>query len=370
MDVTNISLSNLPGNTSLDSSQVTSCVPLLDTTPELTMKTIAILIVLLTALIGNSMVLAVIKKNSRIRTTVNYLILNMAVSELLVPVVVLPRRISRLYHPGNFQVGGVLGTLICKFPYFCENLSAAVSMQSLVLLAVERYHAVVFPFKPPLMSDRVRFVIIGLSWFLGIAASSSTLYTYQLRVSRSNNYCIYSWEPTFRTLSAFKYELVFFCLIFIALPFVITSFCYIVIICALNREKSSTQLATQVRERRAKENRQITLMSLLVLAMFLLAWVPTVIYLFILTFSWNYKRRCGLESFQFISDFLTFTYPAVNPIIYYHFNEKFRQGFRELFNGRRSNCCFCCRTLRISSREEFDLTANHETPSTVTTSTT
>lgn len=356
--MSNYSSPTLPVNTTSASSRGTTCVSLADTALELSMKTLAILVVLIMALAGNSMVLAVIKKNSRIRTTVNYLILNMAISELLVPIVVLPRRIFRLFFPGGyFLVDGAIGSLFCKFPPFCENLSAAVSMQSLVLLAVERCYAVVFPFKPPIIGDRARFVLIGLTWFLGMGASSPSLYTYQIRNYRTSIYCVYTWKPLFNTLSAFKYELVFFFVIFIALPFVITSFCYSVIIYTLNREKSSIQLATQERKRRAKENRQITILSILVLAVFLLAWVPMVTYLFIFSFSWSFQPACGLESFQFIADFLTFTYPAVNPIIYYYFNEKFRQGFKELFG--ESNCCLCCRSLRISSRGEFDLTTRN-----------
>ena len=365
MNLTNLTTTLLPGNaTAVPPRGSSRCTTLPDTALQLSMKTSAIVVVLLMALIGNLMVVAVIKRNSRLRTTVNYLILNMAICELLVPIAALPRRISRLYFPrGQILVDGILGSLFCKVPYFSENLSAAVSMQSLVLLAVERCHAVVYPFKLPLISNRARIVLIPLTWILGAAASSANLHTYRLWKFGPNVYCIYTWEPSFRTLTAFKYELVSFFVIFIGLPFVVTSWCYAVIICTLNREKTSTQLATQERERRAKENRQITFMSILVLIVFLIAWVPSITYLFIFTFSWNFKHKCGLESFQFASDFLTFTYPAVNPIIYYVFNQNFRRGFKELLCGQSK--CFCFRSLRVSSRAQFDSTTNHSNAATV-----
>lgn len=77
-------------------------------------------------------------RDRNMRTTTNFLIVNMAVSDLLVPVFAMPRACVEIFN-GNLRwlIGGVLrDTLwtLCKLTAFPQDISTAVSVQSLVAI--------------------------------------------------------------------------------------------------------------------------------------------------------------------------------------------------------------------------------------------
>ena len=83
------------------------------------------------------------------RKPINFLIANMAISDLLSSIFVIPPEIQMLYID-SWLIGGPLGQALCKLTYFLTNVSTAVSIQSLVLIAVDRFGAVVYALRSPL----------------------------------------------------------------------------------------------------------------------------------------------------------------------------------------------------------------------------
>ena len=53
-------------------------------------------VVLLVSVFGNSLLIAIIKKNKRLGTITNYLIVNMAVSDIVITVLAVPRQITEI----------------------------------------------------------------------------------------------------------------------------------------------------------------------------------------------------------------------------------------------------------------------------------
>ena len=102
---------------------------------------------MLTSLLGNLAVIAIVSKNKRMRTTTNYLIANMAASDLLISAFAVPRELVQIFAGSNiWLLDGLAGSISCKLVYFLQDISTAVSIQSLVAIAVDRYQGVVFPF--------------------------------------------------------------------------------------------------------------------------------------------------------------------------------------------------------------------------------
>ena len=68
------------------------------------------------------------------------------------PILVFPQILTELY-TDSWLVSGPLGQALCKLVFVLEYVSSSVSIQSLVLIAVDRFVAVVFPLRSPLIND-------------------------------------------------------------------------------------------------------------------------------------------------------------------------------------------------------------------------
>ena len=107
-------------------------------------KTFAYCLVFLVSLAGNTVIGIIVFKKKTMRKPINFLIVNMAMSDLLFPIFVIPGEIQRLYID-SWLIGGPLGQALCKLVPFVLDVSLGVSIQSLNLIAVGRFRAVVYP---------------------------------------------------------------------------------------------------------------------------------------------------------------------------------------------------------------------------------
>ena len=80
-----------------------------------------------------------------LRKPINMLIANMA---MLYPTFLFPV----LLHVGSWLIGGTLGQALCKLHVFLADCSLFVSIQSLVLIAVDRPGAVLNPLRSSLVT--------------------------------------------------------------------------------------------------------------------------------------------------------------------------------------------------------------------------
>ena len=109
--------------------------------------TIGLSLVLVVSLAGNSAIGVIVYKTLSLRKPINYLIMNMAMSDLIFPFIQVPRALVSLHtSPVDYWlIGGPLGQALCKLTAYPPAVSYGVSCQSLVLIAVDRFVAVVFP---------------------------------------------------------------------------------------------------------------------------------------------------------------------------------------------------------------------------------
>ena len=95
------------------------------------------------ALIGNIIIGIIVYRTRSMRKPINFFIVNMAMSDLLFPIVCFPYLVIEINF-GNWSLRGPVGQALCKLHDFLVFVSALVSTQSLVLIAVDRFGAVVF----------------------------------------------------------------------------------------------------------------------------------------------------------------------------------------------------------------------------------
>ena len=110
----------------------------------------------LVSLVGNIFIGIIVYKTKSLKKPVNFFIVNMAMSDLVYPISMLPRDVALLFISSSWLVSGPLGQALCKLVSFSIEVSTVVSSQSLVLIAVDRFGAVVF--SPPFPTDQFKQV--------------------------------------------------------------------------------------------------------------------------------------------------------------------------------------------------------------------
>ena len=129
-------------------------------------KTLAFCLLFIVSLAANTCIGIIVYRKKTLRTPINILIVNMALSDLLFPIFLFPQILVRLNTAGYWLVGGPLGQAVCKLSSFATNVSTLVSIQSLLLIAVDRFGAVVFPLRSPLISSKQCRYFILVIWIV------------------------------------------------------------------------------------------------------------------------------------------------------------------------------------------------------------
>ena len=158
-----------------------SCPSALNPTAATIGKTFAYCLILVASLVGNSLIRITVYKTQTLRKPIKYFIANMAVSDLLYPIFVFPWELTKLY-VNSWLISGPLGQTLCKLLYFLPGVASLVSIQSLVLIAVDRFGAGVFPLRSPLISSKLCSFFILSTWILAMAVFSPYLFAMKLVV--------------------------------------------------------------------------------------------------------------------------------------------------------------------------------------------
>ncbi|KAK3745671.1 hypothetical protein QZH41_006777 [Actinostola sp. cb2023] len=190
--------------------------PLLDIEPNYVIlsKVAAYAIVMATALVGNALIIVCYIKTKTVthlhRTTINdCLILSLSCSDLLLPIFAVPERITRIYTYEKWFMMGPFGVIMCKLVNFNEAVSIVASLLTLNAIAIDRFMAVIFPFKRYLSKRGLRWLIVGI-WFVAIAYNSPLFYYSSLVQLGENVVCnartsmwdVKSWRHFYLVLSS------------------------------------------------------------------------------------------------------------------------------------------------------------------------
>ena len=145
----------------------------------------------LVALIGNVLIIVVFYKYKPIRKSINYFVLNMAISDLFTPLTIMPFIIARTLSNGTFleHIPSPLAGVVCKLCFFLTDTSIVVSIISLLMISLDRLIAVVFPLQIKLISKKVRFICILTSWVVALSVHAPYLFIFTFKGG-----CIKNWN--------------------------------------------------------------------------------------------------------------------------------------------------------------------------------
>ena len=295
---------------------------------------------MLTSLFGNLAVIAIVSKNKRMWSTTNYLIANMAASDLLISAFAVPRELVQIFTgPQRWLLDGLTGVISCKFVYFFQDISTAVSIQSLVVIAFDRYRGVVFPFRPPIITSKVCKVIIPIIWIVAMSLHGTYFYTARLAMRDNKWYCMFSWAPKFEERTQEGYFL-FLSVILIFLPLCVILTLYALIVVEVKKRDLAENVASELRRHRQRENTAIVNKVLIIVFLFVLCITPITVLGLIFYFSWDWRLACGKDKLFTAAKFIFYSNASLNPWVYIILNEKYRQGLKSLVSClfyKRSN---------------------------------
>ena len=143
----------------------------------------------------------IVYKTPNLRKPINYFIANMASSDLLYPIFWLPWTLSH-WLTTSLLIGGRLGQAFCKLVPFLTEVSFKVSIQNLVLIAVDRFGAVVFPLRSPLIRSKLCPFFTLATWIVAVVISSPYLFAKELMESPERNLCVTKWKKVLGELSS------------------------------------------------------------------------------------------------------------------------------------------------------------------------
>lgn len=307
--------------------------------PSKTVQIATYVVLMLCSFIGNMLIVGVFYRNKLLKTPVHYFIVNMAVADLIISVVVIPWGIVVEYYNSRWPLDGIIGTFICKLYFPAWGVSVAVSILTMVAIAVDRFHAVLFAMQPALITRKRCRLIITLIWIIALLFRVHYFYAVKLVQNSEGLFCKFEWNPDSYTQEALKIEWILFLIMSTVAALALTVL-YSSTIGFLYQQQNDVQLASVTMKRRAKENRNVTCMLLSVVIIFYVVWTPHQIESLKHFLEPNEKVSCFFLWFG--AYVLALLYPVLNPVVYYTFNEKYRQGFKEILCCRwipRKNCC-------------------------------
>ncbi|KAA0712472.1 Neuromedin-U receptor 1 [Triplophysa tibetana] len=315
---------------------------------------ITYLIIFLVGAVGNVLTCTVIARNKVMRTPTNFYLFSLAVSDLLVLLLGMPLELYEMWSNYPF----LLGKGGCYFKTFLFETVCFASILNVTALSVERYIAVVHPFRAKYVvtcthAKRVILSVWSASMLCAVPNTSiHGIFTLPLPKGRGTGHAANS-ATCMLVKPRWMYNLIIqiTTLLFFLLPMLTISVLYLLIGIQLKREKMLQVLDAQaglgqdsysnVRSQQQKTRRQqVTKMLFVLVVMFGICWAP--FHTDRLMWSFMDQRSSDhMEIFQVyeyvhvISGVFFYLSSAVNPILYNLMSTRFREMFKEVMCRRK-----------------------------------
>jgi len=136
-----------------------------------------------------------------------------------------------LLAPRRWLVGGFLGLALCKSLSFLQDVSTAVSIFSLLAIAVDRYRGIVFPLRKNIVKTKLIKCIIPSIWIVSMVLDSFYFYKFKITLDDDKKmYCSPSWAPKFNERSSTETQYVVLLVVLIVVPVCVVTVLYSVMI--------------------------------------------------------------------------------------------------------------------------------------------
>ncbi|XP_078359306.1 substance-P receptor-like isoform X2 [Oculina patagonica] len=312
--------------------------------------TIAYFIVFFVALVGNALIIFVVNRHPKLKTTFNMLIVNMAASDILDVLTAIPLSIAYLYQSVKW-FSGWFGVFLCKVLPFLALLSIGTSVLTLTVMTFDRYRAIVHTMRRA-VSPRITFLAIASTWIISGLIFATELYKYKLFNVSGQVICAPRWvEDLQESHKVTMYEMIVRFVLLYLIPLLTMAVLYSRIVLHLWKRKAPGEHIDKTHQRIERQKRKVVTMLVTIVTIFAICWLPAHVNHFLVTFNFD-VFSCLPTSLVLTLYFLTHANTAINPCLYLIFNESFREGFKHQIYHRLSGRLFNGSDRLSSTRAE------------------
>lgn len=274
------------------------------------------IVVLPIGIVGNILVIIVVRKKRYLHTKTNLLLANLAVSDLMANVLAYTVGAARAIPIPAIT----FGKFLCKINSFYPALSLC-SILTLTVIALERYNAIVRPLSNGLKFEKrtLRYFIIAI-WILSLVAATPLVH---FSTYNSDYRCDRTWSTTSRFIfwtSSF--------IVIIGIPLIIIIYCYCHIIRTLYFQHQIVPMNIP-REVDAREKKKVVKLSIVVTSVFTFSFIPFAV---VRELEIRGPVPNVVSVFALCSVLLS---SVLNPFIYAYQSTNYRQAFKETIIGCR-----------------------------------
>ena len=246
----------------------------------------------------------------------------MAVADLLFALLVMPLSIAHFY----IFFSSVLEAFRCTFYYYAIYVSFLASIFCLMVMAFDRYFAVVHPFRQSIWFRKPK-IITPIIWISSMALMSIIPFALKLTHSKCRIH-ISLILPFYATFFAFGF----------LLPLAVISVLYTLVARKLwlHEVPVDHNVSENQREQEIPKKKVIR-MLIIVVVVFVVCWLPMHMYQMVVSVSIVVSTRVpywGHYVIIYISYWLSQANSAINPWLYIGLNGKMKAAFKNMIRCR------------------------------------
>ncbi|XP_031573203.1 allatostatin-A receptor-like [Actinia tenebrosa] len=276
-------------------------------------------------MIGNTLVILIILTNKSMKSPMNYLLVNLAVADMIVGIFLVPRSILQYFIA---LPDGSKGQI------FCEVLSignmtwvgGAASVFSLAAICFERYFAVMHPYSARLRLNCKKVGRIVVTSWLFASALNAPMFGQRSNHDQEKKRCIEEWPRELSWLQK-AFSFLWFTAAGFA-PLAIMFVFYSRVIYSLWFKKNQVQ-GTQLAV--LKSRKRVTKMVVIVSVVFLVCWIPTLL----LYATLHDNVAFPISGMSATGSIMVLFNSAINPFIYSFQSENFRRCLKDIVSCRK-----------------------------------
>lgn len=284
------------------------------------------------AISGNWMVLSILSKFKHLRTPANILVMNLAISDLLLMLCLIPEAVFNFFTGGPWK----FGAMACQIHAFSGALMGYSQINTLMLISWDRYNVIVNGIKaPPLTMSKVSvWLVLSWIWAFGWALSPLVGWGYYTVNGMLGTCAFDGMSNDFSNKTHILASSVFLWLI----PIVFIVACYVCIVkTVFHHEDELRQQAKKMNVASLRNNAEqnqtsaeirIAKVAIINVTLWIIAWTPFTIVCCYGTWVDTSNITAFVDSIPIIFAKSSCCY---NPIIYALSHPKYRECLKELY---------------------------------------
>ncbi|NWV18017.1 GALR1 protein, partial [Origma solitaria] len=282
-------------------------------------------LIFLLGMVGNTLVLVVLGRlrpgGRPSRSATNIFILNLSIADFSFLLFCVPFQ-ATIYSLPEW----IFGAFFCKWVHYLAMAAMLVSIFTLVAMSVDRYIAVVHAKRSPcIRSKRNAALGVAVIWLLSLLIAVPVAQHQALmsghQQAPNSSFCWEHWASGSTAKQLYKITIL---LVGYLLPLLLITCCYAKVLYHLHTKVKNISKKS---ERSKKKTAQTVL---LVVAVFLLSWLPHHIITMWAEFG-HFPLNNVSFTFRIISHCLAYGNSCINPILYAFLSENFRKACRQVF---------------------------------------